>query len=264
MLLSMYTDVVVNELRSNIKINLIRYANKQKFVNSFIENYDAVLFPLEKDVEYPQLNASMSNKNEIRKQWEIDCENAIKLHKEFILKYNIPLSILSDERFIAYLTHDIYFDYMSARWPIDMDQESKQETRVKEKYFLPSGNQAFTRNMFLRFFWYTTITYDERENDPYGLTKVAFEYADPVNQIMERKYSRNPKIVKAALKAICNVEGSKVLNSRRTLYGKAINNILGMYCLDVLNEKELIQIFETEIKKIIKTNDIETFQDEEY
>lgn len=247
MLLSMYTDIIINELRSNVAINLVKYQSGKKFVTDFIPNYNASLFPLEKDVEYPQLDCSIAKPEDEKKQWQIDCDNAILLHKEFIDKYNIPLSIFSDERFIAYLTHDIYFDYMVKRWPI----ADNKENRLKEKYFLPSGNQAFTRNSFLRLFWYAYITQDNNSEDTYHLTKIAFEYADPVNQIMERKYSRNPKIVRAALKAIENVEGAKALNSKRTLYGKAINNILGMYCLDALKENDLVLLFENEIKKII-------------
>lgn len=247
MLLSMFTDVTVNELRSNTKLNLEKYSHGEKFVNDFIQNYEASLYPLEIEVEYPNLDSTIAKKEDSKKQWAIDCDNAITLHKDFVKKYNIPLSILSDERFIVYLTHDIYYDYMVKRWPI----EEKSESRLKEKYFLPSGNQAFTRNMFLRFFWYAFITFDESAEDQYHLTKIAFEYADPVNQIMERKYSRNPKIVKAALKAIEESNGAKGLNSKRTLYGKAINNILGMYCLDGLNEKDLITVFKEEISKIV-------------
>lgn len=247
MILAMYTDSTINELRTNIKLNFCKYKQKECFVKKFIPNYEAQLYPLNIEVEYPQLNKKIANRDEEIKQWEIDYENAINLYKNFVLKYNISLQILADERFISYLTHDIYYDYMVTRWPIKEGKES----RIKEKYFLPSGNQAFTRNAFLKFFWYPYITYDEKNNDHYHLTKIAFEYADPVNQIMERKYSKNPKIVRAALKAIENVENSKILNIKRTLYGKAINNILSLYCLDILNEDALTVLLESEIKKII-------------
>lgn len=247
MILAMYTDSTINELRTNIKLNLPKYMETECFVKEFIDNYEAQLFPLNIEVEYPLLNKNIAKRDDEVKQWEIDCENAIILHKNFVLKYNIPLQVLSDERFISYLAHDVYYDYMLVRWPIKEGKES----RIKEKYFLPGGNQAFTRNTFLRFFWYAYITYDKNAKDPYHLTRIAFEYADPVNQIMERKYSKNPKIVRAALQAIANVKESRILNSKRTFYGKAINNILGMYCLDILNEKSLTELLEAEIKKII-------------
>ena len=247
MILKMYTDYLLNELKTNRKINISKYDESDKFVTSLIENYDMELYNLEKEVEFPELDASIANKDNGKKQWEIDFQNCVKLHKEFILKYNIPLGVLSDERFIAYLTHDVYYSYMQQRWPV-----KGKESRLLQKYFLPSGQQAFTRNLLLKFFWYAYITYDVSADDPYELTRIAFEYADPVNQIMERKYGCNQKIVHCALKAIKNI-GSKELNKKRTIYGKTINNILSLYALDVYREEELVLLFENEINGIISS-----------
>ena len=158
----MYTDATLNELRSNIKLNMPKYASHDKFVKNFIDNYDAKLYPLDIEVEYPTLDKTISNKDSIKAQWETDFENSVNLHKNFVLKYGISMQVLSDERFIAFLTHDIYYDYMNSRWPI-----TNKEGRVKEKYFLPSGNQAFTRNLFLKSFWYPYITYDKDAENPY-------------------------------------------------------------------------------------------------
>lgn len=254
MMLNIYNDNVINELRTNIKLNMKKYESKEKFAPYFIKDYAAKLYPMNKEVEYPTLNNTVVSKNDNLRQWEIDFNNAVLLSEEFIRKYDISVQIFSDERFIAYLTHDVYWDYMMARWPI-----SDKEGRVKEKYFLPGGNQAFTRNMFLRLFWYPFITYDEKSNDPYHLTKIAFEYQDPINQIMERKFSKNPRIIRAILKAIENTgDAAKGLNSKRTILGKVINNILGLYCLDIMKEPELIILIEKEIVKILK---IDIFDD---
>lgn len=251
MILKMYTDYLLNDLKTNRKNNLDNYNNEHSFVKSLYDNYDLELYNLDKEVEFPNLDYTIATKENQKNQWEIDCNNSIKLHKEFIQKYDIGLDILSDERFITYLTRDVYYDYMRNRWPAN-----GKENRVIQKYFLPSGSQGFTRNMFLRLFWYSYITYDEKLKDPYELTKVAFEFADPVNQIMERKYGRNEKIVKAALRAIKKV-GSKELNQKRTIYGKRINNILSLYALDVLSSDELEILFENEIRGIIKTDIID-------
>ena len=191
----MYTDYLLNELKTNSKNNLDKYNDEHSFVKSLCNNYDLELYNLDKDVVFPTLDNTIATKENQKNQWEIDCNNSIKLHKEFVQNYDIGLDILSDERFIAYLTHDVYYDYMRNRWPVN-----GKENRILQKYFLPSGSQGFTRNMFLRLFWYAWITYDKNLDDPYELTKVAFEYADPVNQIMERKYGRNERIVTFGLK----------------------------------------------------------------
>lgn len=248
MILKMYTDYLLNELKTNKKMYIDKYNSPHPFVSTIVDNYDMELYNMEIDVEYPELDKTIANKENGLNQWEIDFNNCVLLHKEFIKKYNIPLGILSDERFIAYLTHDVYYEYMIIRWPVN-----GKENRINQKYFLPTGSFGFTRNMFLKFFWYAYITYDEKASDPYELTRVAFEYADPVNQIMERKYGRNEKIVKAALRAIKNI-GSKELNKKRTIYGKSINNILSLYALDVLKPEELVPLFENEINGIISSD----------
>ena len=253
--INLYTDSVLNELKTNRKNNITKYDN-DKFVVKEINEYENRLYSLNIKVEYPKLNDAVAKKSDNIKQWEIDCENAILLHKKLILEYKIPMMYLSDERFIAYLTHDIYWDYMKKRWPV----EGKKMNRIEQKYFLPSGGQAFTRNMFLRFFWYTYITYQEDKKDPYELTRIAFEFADPVNQIMERNYGRNKKIVLALLQAIKNVPNSNELNAKRTILGKTVNNILSLYSLDCLNMNYLISLFENEIKKITGS-DIEDFEE---
>lgn len=252
MRLKMYTDVVISELKSSAKSNPEYYDKEAKFIKDIIQDYDDKLYDLNIDVVYPMLSSELKSDDKILR--EIDCENSILLHKEFIMKYNIPLSKFSDERFISYLTHDVYYDYMIKRWPAN-----NKQNRIKEKYFLPSGNVAFTRNQFLKMFWYPYLTYDENnKEDPYHLTRVAFNVTDPVSQIMERKYSKNKKITMAALKAIDNLDSNMIplLNKKRTFFGKVINNILGLSALDVFPEKDLINLFEEEIK-IICSLDIE-------
>lgn len=248
MILKMYTDYLLNELKTNRINNIALYDSPTSFASTLVSNYDMELYSLDIDVEFPQLDDTIASKENGKSQWEIDFENCVKLHKEFILKYNISLGVLSDERFIAYLTHDVYYNYMQKRWPIN-----GKESRLSQKYFLPTGSQSFTRNLFLKFFWYAYITYNKELEDPYELTRIAFEYADPVNQIMERKYGRNQKIVHAALTAIKNI-GSKELNRKRTIYGKTINNILSLYALDVCRPEDLVKLFEDEIKGIVSSS----------
>lgn len=265
MILKMYTDSLLNELKTNRKLNIPRYSEPTSFVKTLVDNYDLELYNLNKEVTYPILDYTIAKKGDMIPQWQIDYNNSVKLHKDFVLKYKIPLNILLDERFITYLTHDIYYDFNIVRWPINdkevensdleslADKDKKKPSalsRIESKYFVPSGAQGFTRNLFMRFFWYAHITYMQTEADPYELTRIAFEYQDPVNQIMERKYSKNKKIVIAALKAIKEV-GSKDLNRKRALFGKYINNMLSLYALDALKEDELKKLFIEQIKEII-------------
>ena len=244
MILKMFTDSLLSELKTNIKVNISKYSESTAFVRNLIENYDVGLYNLDMNVDYPELDKTIASKENQLRQWEIDFNNAVKLHKDFVLKYNISLGILSDERFVSFLAHDVYYEYMVARWPYN-----GKERRILEKFFFANSSQSFTRNTLLRFFWYTYITYLPESEDPYVLTKVAFEHQDVVNQIMERKYSRNKKIVLAALTAIKNTN-NKIPNEKRTLLGKSLNNILSLYALDVFKDEDLIKLCEEEIKSI--------------
>jgi len=256
--LKLYTDSVLNELKTNRETNILKY-DGEKFVIDAINGYDDKLYSLDIQVDYPELDDTIAKKTDEIKQWNIDCNNAILLHKKLFLEAKVPMMYLSDERFIAYLAHDVYWDFMKKRWPV----EGKKMNRIEQKYFLPSGGQGFTRNFFLRMFWYTYITYQPNAADPYELTRIAFEYADPVNQIMERNYGRNQKIVLSLLNAIKNVPNSKLLNSKRTILGKTVNNILSIYSLDCYSMNDLINLFENEIKKIIGSDIIDTEELEE-
>lgn len=249
MILKMFTDSLLNELKTNVKTNINLYEKGEKFIDNLIENYDTQLYNLELEVSYPELDCRIASKENQLYQWEIDFENAVRLHQNLILKDKIPLSILTDERFISYLAHDIYYDYMKVRWPY-----KGKEGRILEKYFLQGS--SYTRNTFLRYFWYTSITYSEKLTNPYELTKVAFENQDVVNQIMERKFSRNPKITKAALKAII-ATNTKIPSAKRTLLGKSINNMLSLYSLDVMKEEDLVELFKNEIIGIIGSDAVD-------
>lgn len=255
MILKMFTDSLLNELKTNVKTNLSLYEKGERFVDDIIENYDTQLYNLETEVSYPELDCTIASKENQLYQWEIDFNNAVRLHKSLIQRDKVPLSILTDERFISYLAHDIYFGYMKVRWPYN-----GKEGRILEKYFLQG--RSYTRNTFFRYFWYTSITYSENLDDPYELTKVAFENQDVVNQIMERKFSRNSKITKAALRAILDTN-TKIPSAKRTLLGKSINNMLSLYSLDVMKEQDLIELFKNEIIGIIGSDAVDDSPTEE-
>lgn len=73
---------------------------------------------------------------------------------------------------------------------------------------------------------------------------------------MERKFSRNPKITKAALRAIKDTN-TKIPSAKRTLLGKSINNMLSLYSLDVMKEQDLVELFKNEIIEIIGSDAVD-------
>lgn len=233
-------DDALNDLKYNIKNNLDKYNSSLPFLETYFSGKQ-YRYPLEININLPKLII-----NDDLPKWEQDFENSKILYESISNK--VPLRYLLDERFWSYLTHTYYWEYVTNRWP------AKDEKRVNEKWFFSNGSQVFSRQSLVRLWWIPTITYDEKFKDPYELTKIAFEFQDPFNQIIERKISKSNKVVKAALRAIRDVDGSQQLksDSNRTKFGKAINTIAGVKLLDALSEDELYDMFCNEIKNIIE------------
>lgn len=176
--------------------------------------------------------------------WIQDLNNAIKLHS-VIRSENIPIRYLVDERFWTYLTHTIYWEYLQKRWPAD------SESRVKQKWFFDGGNQVFSRHSLVRLWWLAECSYSKDYD--YELTKTAFEFQDPFNQVIERKISKSRKVFRAALKALHSIPDAYKLKSgkNRTKFGKAINTIAGVKLIEVMSEEEIVDIFKQQIEYII-------------
>ena len=232
------TDKALDELKNSINVKNYQEENFD-LSNRFKERYYKSSINIK--LELPLLKFDRSGNS----FWEQDFENSKTLHRT-IRSENIPLRYLVDERFWTYLTHTYYFEYLVDRWP------PETEKRIEEKWFFKGGNQVFSRHSLVRLWWLAECSYDENRDDPYELTKIAFEYQDPFNQVLERKISKSRRVFKSVLIAFLESENSEKLksNQNRSKFGKALNNIAGVKLLDVLPEDELVDIFKEQIKII--------------
>lgn len=236
-------EVVINDLKRNISIN--KYQNDKPFI---YEDYTNKQFRtlIGYEIEIPELITSESK----LKQWEIDFENSKLIHNVFNSEV-IPLRYLTDERFWTYLTHTYFWNYMHKRW------YPTTESRILEKYIFNGTGSGFSRHALVRLWWIAECSFDKNSDDPYVLTKLAFEITDPFNQILERKIGRSRKIFKSVLKAFKNTypECKKLGNSsNRTLLGKRLNIIAGTKILEFMDEDDLTNLVTTEIMKIVDNN----------
>ncbi len=237
--LYLLTDKALDELKNGIVID--KYNNPHSFLEEKFQGR-AYRSSIDIELELPELEF-----NEVEPLWIQDFNNSKLLHK-YINSTKVPLRYLVDERFWAYLTHTKYWGYLQKRWP------AKNEERIKEKWFFKGGNQVFSRQSLVRLWWLAECSYDESLTDPYELTKVAFEYQDPFNQVLERKISKSRKIFRCALKALKDTPNANRLKSEknRTLFGKAINTIAGVKLIEVMKEDEIVTIFKEQIEYIVK------------
>ena len=238
--LYLLTDKALNELKTSI--NSEKYKSKDTFLEEKFVGRQ-YLSTLDMEVTLPDLYVKDRT---IEPMWYQDFSNGKALHKCF-KENGVRLRYLVDERFWVYLTHTKYWNYLQQRYP------NIDEGVVRRHWFFEGGNQDFSRQSLLRLWWRVECSYDEKLEDPYELTKIAFEYADPVNQIIERKIGKSRKVFRSALIAIRDTENSEKLknNENRTLLGKMINTIAGIKLIEVMSEEELVKMFSDQINYIV-------------
>lgn len=237
----MLTDRALDELKRTITVE--KYQQPNPFIEDQFKGRQ-YKSSIEKTVELPDLYVKPKEEELL---WIQDYKNAIALHKAINSK-TIHLRYLVDERFWAYLTHTKYWTYLQKRWPAINDE------RIKENWFFKGGNTVFSRQSLVRLWWRAECSYDENNaENPYELTKVAFDFADPFNQIIERKISKSRKVFRCALIALRDTPNSQKLKGEenRTKFGKAINTIAGVKLIELMKEDELIKMFSDIIVEIV-------------
>lgn len=238
--LYLLTDKALDELKRTLSLE--KYQNAEPFIEKQFtgRQYKS---SIEKQLELPDLYVKPKEEEML---WIQDFNNAKTLHKTVNSK-NIPLRYLVDERFWTYLTHTKYWNYVQKRWP------AASQERINENWFFKGGNTVFSRHSLVRLWWRAECSYDNRLADPYELTKVAFDFADPFNQIIERKISKSRKVFRCALIALRDTPNSQKLKSpeNRTKFGKAINTIAGVKLIELMAEDEIVQLFKEQINYIV-------------
>jgi hypothetical protein len=109
---------------------------------------------------------------------------------------DLPMDIITNPQFWAYLTHVTYWDYMHKRSDIHQNTTIKS---IKEKFF-DSGN--FSRNGIARLWWLSHLTYDKNHKDPFHLTEILLKSQDFITHLIGRKYSNNSNFTKFILLSI--------------------------------------------------------------
>jgi|GEM_PF-5482599 len=200
---------------------------------------------------YPDLSdPSVYSKNDV---WQADFQNS-KTIGAFFDSNELPLSLLFDERYMAYLTHYVYFPYMKKRWPL---KEGKAwEKRRNSRYCFDRAPSA--RHGILSLYWPRYLI-NQGENDlnrQDAKLKCYFENRNCLDRLLERTYSRNVAIFNDVLDAILSLPNPKLIssNGRSHLLGKLINNTLSVVSLDAMApEKRKLVIAQT-VKAVAEGN----------
>jgi hypothetical protein len=187
--------------------------------------------------------------------WENEFQNGKALF-EYFMTNKAPYSLLTDECFVGYLTHVVYYDYMMKRWsPLIVQGKRDMKRRALSRFLF---EKFWTRNGIVRLYWPFYLTYAPGEKDPYYYTKIALKYAGTVDKLIERSFSRNRKLFQACLEAISKLPDPSVLTSkgRSGQLGKRMNNILASISLDSLDYSEVLKIVSENVKSIAQIKDV--------
>lgn len=171
---------------------------------------------------------------------ETDLENCKRIYNAM---KNLSIQTATEERVWAYLTHNVFWDYMRKRWPVE--DANPQESFIKMRYlFSKSMGQALLRNGISRLWWIAYSTYDESYDNPYHLTEILLRDSDFQVGILERNFSRNQDLTRNLLKAIDKYTHDNKFPSRQQSRDliKHINLIGGTKVLDVLDYEDIEEI----------------------
>lgn len=155
----------------------------------------------------------------------------------------------SDERiWIAYTLCD-QLEYMKYRWKV-----SSSEELLNRYFFNYSKNRSLFRNGMARLWWIGRITYDEKREDPFEITKYLCGQQDFIETICGRSTFNNPTVQKATVNAIYNVLKDKKGDNREIIreIAKYVNLLSGTYILDMLTYDEVYEKVRRKLLEIVK------------
>lgn len=162
-----------------------------------------------------------------------DAENAQRVYNHMKA---LSDSQASDERiWIAYTLQE-QLDYMKYRWKTTSSQDM-----LNRYFFNYSKNRSLFRNGMSRLWWIGRVTYDEKREDPFELTKFLCNHQDFIETICGRSTFNNPIVQKATLNALYDVLYDIKADNREIIreIAKYVNLLSGTYILDMLSYQEI-------------------------
>ena len=175
-----------------------------------------------------------------------DAENAQRVYSHM---KGLSDSQASDERIWLAYTLSEQIDYMKYRWKV-----SSSKDMLNRYFFNYSKNRSLFRNGIARLWWIGRVTYDERRQDPFELTKFLCNHQDFIETICGRSTFNNPTVQKATLNAIYDVLKDKKGDHREIIreIAKYVNLLSGTYILDMLSYDEVYNKVHTKLLEIAK------------
>ena len=167
---------------------------------------------------------------------KLDCENSIAI---FTALKGLDRIQASDKRLWVSLTHDLFFEYSKSRW---IKNESYSEGAIVTRFhFEGNGLNTRMRNSIARLWWGAKLTYDDKLEDPFGLTREFWRSQDVLQGLMERRLGLYPHLLRSILEFQRN---QKLKDEDMRLLFKSVNAIGGVKSLAFLKHHEVLALLE--------------------
>lgn len=199
--LMIFSSVQIKSIKDNVEGNLHAYMNQDAYLELPAEGLLPTL------IEVPEAVPELRTTSGTRKTID-DAKNA-----ELIYEYlgNLTRTQASDKRLWVTLTHTKFIQYCRERWPTT---EANWKSNIENHWFMKEGGgrAALSRNAISRLWWGAFLTVapwesDEslefmRSSDRYWLTKVLFSQAQIVQDLFEREFGSNKRLMTIFLYSI--------------------------------------------------------------
>jgi len=224
------------------------YILKDNIKNN-VENYSSINALWIKDITNDN-NNFIEFKTEVPSFELITSDNPEKDDLENIKILYTNLSKLtdsqaSDERLWSGLCHDLFWNYMQKRWPLD--KASDKVKYIKKNYFFAHGEKrSLMTNGLARLWWLGRLTYDEtNEENPFELTEyLSKDFNGKGFPLFGSNFSNNRKLLRSLLYTIKSYEITNNVNLSRTQFIemiKSMNMWSGKLLIDSLEEVVLVE-----------------------
>lgn len=220
--------------KTNVEIFKYEYLNKDN--NWIIEKYKSFKgeSPFsEFKLEVPDFTLET---NEEKPEYT-DFNNVKKLYDALKDLSNIRAT---DERLWAGLAHYNFWNYMLYRGKFTNDIDKNKI--LSDFFFQSSKRRNLITHSLSRLWWIGRLTYDKKRQNPYeALEYLKTDFRTKVLSLFSSNFTSNPKIVRAILIAISEIEqnGNKVNRESFLELIRYVNLLGGMIILDYLSEEEL-------------------------
>ncbi len=235
----------VEELRRNVRQNLAWYREKENStLNNLLENYGE----MNKKADFSCLKTLKRTA-----QIKDEVENVVSVYESLQC---LSLQQAADERIWTFLTHITAKDYVSERWNNIPEDDKKAEKYILDHYFTSSARGLIRGNAIARLWWMGYIASRFQANELKKTLNILMEKSDVRANLLERpSLSMSREVFNGIIRLLGTEKEKNEIYDRENFRSvmKVLNQKGGRIMLNMLDEKQVDELFENIKKETVNT-----------